>query len=101
VTPCSVAVCNQRFGGWKQHGAPKRWYPTITAHGVTTQKTSTLVQWNYCASKCLCEWNEIWHLFLVWNWIFWKFPIYRRFFCTVSFSQEVCYKAQWSVAISI
>jgi hypothetical protein len=26
---------------WRQHGPPKRWYPTITLHGVTTQKTST------------------------------------------------------------
>jgi hypothetical protein len=24
---------------WRQHGPPKRWYPTATLHGVTTQKT--------------------------------------------------------------
>jgi hypothetical protein len=23
---------------WRQHGPPKRWYPTTTLHGVTTQK---------------------------------------------------------------
>jgi len=27
---------------WRHHGTPKRWYPTTTLHGVTTQKTSTL-----------------------------------------------------------
>jgi hypothetical protein len=26
---------------WTQHGPPKRWYPTTTLDGVTTQKTST------------------------------------------------------------
>jgi hypothetical protein len=26
---------------WRQHGPLKRWYPTTTQHGVTTQKTST------------------------------------------------------------
>jgi hypothetical protein len=26
--------------GWRQYGPPKRWYPTTTLHGVTTQKTS-------------------------------------------------------------
>jgi len=30
-------------GRWKQHGPLKRWYPTKTWHGITTQKTST---WN-------------------------------------------------------
>jgi hypothetical protein len=24
----------------QQHGPPKRWYPTTTLHGVTTQKTA-------------------------------------------------------------
>jgi hypothetical protein len=28
---------------WRQHRAPRRWYPTATLHGVTPQKTST---WN-------------------------------------------------------
>jgi hypothetical protein len=45
VTPCSV-VGYQPFGGpsprsWKQHGLPKRWYPTATLRGVRTQKTPT------------------------------------------------------------
>jgi hypothetical protein len=26
---------------WRQHGRQKRWYPTTTLHGVTTQETST------------------------------------------------------------
>jgi len=26
---------------WRQHGPPKRWYPTTTLHGVTIQKTWT------------------------------------------------------------
>jgi hypothetical protein len=33
---------------WRQHGALKRWYPTTTLHGVTTQKTST---WFFTAMK--------------------------------------------------
>jgi len=33
---------------WRQHGPLKRWYPTTTLHGVTTQKTST---WNMTAMK--------------------------------------------------
>jgi len=28
---------------WRQHGPPKRWYPTATLHGVTAQKNSTLI----------------------------------------------------------
>jgi hypothetical protein len=32
VTPCNVVVGHQLW---------KRWYPTATLHGVTTQKTST------------------------------------------------------------
>jgi len=24
---------------WRQHGVPKRWYPTTTLHGATTKKT--------------------------------------------------------------
>jgi len=31
---------------WRQHGPPKRRYPTTNLHGVTTQKTST---WNNTA----------------------------------------------------
>jgi hypothetical protein len=34
--------------GWRQHVPLKRWYPTTTLHGVTTQKTST---WNITAVK--------------------------------------------------
>jgi hypothetical protein len=47
VTPCSVVVGYQNFRGqssprrWRQHVPPKRWYPTTTLHGVTTQMTST------------------------------------------------------------
>jgi hypothetical protein len=33
---------------WRQQGPPKRWYLTITLHGVTTQKTST---WVFIAVK--------------------------------------------------
>jgi hypothetical protein len=33
---------------WRKHWPPKRWYPTTTLHGVTTQKTST---WNTTAVK--------------------------------------------------
>jgi hypothetical protein len=33
---------------WRQHGPPKRWYPTTTLHGVTIQNTST---WNITAVK--------------------------------------------------
>jgi len=28
---------------WKQHGLPKRYYPTITLHGITTQNTPTWI----------------------------------------------------------
>jgi len=52
MTACSVMVGYGRFGGpcclhlhspwrWKQHASSKRWYPTTTLHGVTTQKTWT------------------------------------------------------------
>jgi len=50
VTPCIVVVGYQSFGGpcclhlqgdGRQHGSPKRWRPTTTLHGITTQKTST------------------------------------------------------------
>jgi len=44
VTPCSEVVGYQRFRGpccIHLQGEVKRWYPTITLHGVTTQKTST------------------------------------------------------------
>jgi hypothetical protein len=47
VTSCSVAVGYQRFRApfwrWKQHGPPKRRYPTATLHGVTIQKNSTWI----------------------------------------------------------
>jgi hypothetical protein len=33
---------------WRQHVPPKRWYPTITPHGVITHKTST---WIFTAVK--------------------------------------------------
>jgi hypothetical protein len=29
------------FWRWRQQGAPKRWYPTATLHGVTARKTVT------------------------------------------------------------
>jgi len=29
---------------WRQHGSPKRCYPTSSLHSVTTQKTTT---WNF------------------------------------------------------
>jgi hypothetical protein len=53
VTPCSVVVGYQRFGGpfclhlqgeVEDGGSTilqKRWYPTTTLHGVTNQKAST------------------------------------------------------------
>jgi len=41
VTPCSV-------WRWRQHGPPKRWYPTTTPHGVKTQNTSI---WIFTAMK--------------------------------------------------
>jgi hypothetical protein len=46
VTPCGIVVGYQRFGGpcclhlQGEMKAPKRWYPSTTLHGVTTQKTS-------------------------------------------------------------
>jgi hypothetical protein len=33
---------------WRQYGPLKRWYPTVTLHGVATQKTST---WNITAGR--------------------------------------------------
>jgi len=45
VTQCSFVVGYQSFRCtcclYFQHGPLKRWYPTTTVHGVTTQKTST------------------------------------------------------------
>jgi hypothetical protein len=38
-------------GRWMQHGPLKRWYPTTTLHGVTTQKTSTSNSTTVKASK--------------------------------------------------
>jgi len=29
---------------WRQQGPPKRWYPTTTLHGITTQKTMTWIK---------------------------------------------------------
>jgi hypothetical protein len=59
VTPCSVAVGHQRFGGscclhlhftlpwkWRQQCPPKWWYPIATQHGITTHKTSTRSTWH-------------------------------------------------------
>jgi len=38
----AVLLCYGRISWrWRQHEPPKRWYPTTTPHGVTTQKTST------------------------------------------------------------
>jgi len=31
-----------RWWRWMQQGPPKRWYPTATLHGVTTQKTTSI-----------------------------------------------------------
>jgi hypothetical protein len=42
VTPCSVVVGYKRFGGPRclhLQGEVKRWYPTPTLRGITTQKT--------------------------------------------------------------
>jgi hypothetical protein len=41
VTPWSVVAGYQRFRRWRQRGLPKRWYPTTTLHGITTQTTTT------------------------------------------------------------
>jgi hypothetical protein len=38
---------------WKQHGPPKRWYPIISLHGYTSQKTATFTV------PCTC------HIFLM------------------------------------
>jgi len=49
VMPCSVVVEYHRFRGlycpwrWRQHGPPKRRYPTAVLHGVTIQKTKTQI----------------------------------------------------------
>jgi hypothetical protein len=50
VTPCNIAAGYQRTSPWRwrQHGPPKRWYPTATLHGVRTQKTSS---WIFTADK--------------------------------------------------
>jgi len=32
-----------RLWRWRQQDPPKRWYPTVTPHGVITQKTATWV----------------------------------------------------------
>jgi hypothetical protein len=49
---------------WKQHGTPKRWYPTTTLNGVTTQQTSA---WLFIAVK--------WHLSNV-KWEFYNCEIW-------------------------
>jgi hypothetical protein len=48
VTLCSVPVGYQRFGKpccplLQFEGPLKRWYPAMTLHGVTIQKTSTWI----------------------------------------------------------
>jgi len=54
VTPCSVVVGYQSFGGqfwrWRQHGLPKHWYPTTTLHDVISQKISTWI-WTWVSCK--------------------------------------------------
>jgi hypothetical protein len=56
LTPWSVADHCQRFGRtfqtpyspwrWRQQGLPKRWYATITLHGITTQRITTwILEW--------------------------------------------------------
>jgi hypothetical protein len=59
VTPCSenlVASIFRMKWRWRQHGPPKRRYPTTTLLGVTTQKTST---WIFIAVKTpnLASWQ--------------------------------------------
>jgi hypothetical protein len=43
VTPCSSEVHATSISPWRwrQHGPLKRWHPTTTLHGVTTQQIST------------------------------------------------------------
>jgi len=54
VRPCGVVAGYQCFRHaycpiftspcrWRQHGPLKCWFPATTPHGVTTQKTSTLI----------------------------------------------------------
>jgi len=46
----------QRFGEtwrWRQHSSPKRWYPTTTLHGATTQRTTNSISLRY--DKCSGE----------------------------------------------
>jgi hypothetical protein len=45
---------------WRQHGPLKRWCPTITLYGVTTQKTST---WNITTVKTSKLASNIFQLF--------------------------------------
>jgi len=51
VTPCSVMVGYRRFGGLRQYGPRKRWYPTTTLHGVTTRNTTTWNPWKPRSSQ--------------------------------------------------
>jgi hypothetical protein len=48
---------------WRQHGPPKRWYPTTTLHGVTTQKISTwifiLKMEAACTSETLVSYHHL------------------------------------------
>jgi hypothetical protein len=37
---------------WRQHSHPKRWYPTTTLHGVTTQKTPTWIYTEQLTRTC-------------------------------------------------
>jgi hypothetical protein len=39
---------------WRQHGPPKHWYPTISLHGVTIQKTTT---WISIATPLTSPWR--------------------------------------------
>jgi len=47
VMLCSAVVGYQHFRGpstQRQHGPPNHWYPTVTLHSITTQKTLTSFQ---------------------------------------------------------
>jgi len=54
VTPCAVVVGYQSFGGLcylhlqGQHVPPKRWYPSTTLYGATTQKTKNFNFFRSC-----------------------------------------------------
>jgi len=55
----------------RQQGPPKRWHPTTTLHGITTQKTTT---WTFIASPA-----KTWvHYPVVCGWIWAKLSPYRK-----------------------